>query len=92
VYIRVFLSVACVSNSCLVPLDLADDDDAFTALNKKNLIKQSTCYTLNGVEVDYDACAIILATSGYGRSASADFTNFNAQMNNAPASLIGVII
>jgi len=69
-----------------IPLDIEEFDSY-------NLWKQSTCYTLDGQEITnwYD-CAVIMATSGYGRSTNDDFTDFSTQMNNAPASLIGGII
>ena len=68
-----------------IPLDKDIFDDI-------NLFKQSTCYTLDGTAISWQQCAIILATSGYGRDVNDDFSDFSTQMNNAPASLIGGII
>jgi hypothetical protein len=65
-----------------IPMDKKEFDDI-------NLWKHINCYTMDGVKVDWGDCAVILATSGYGRKLTDDFTDFDVQMNNAPASLVG---
>jgi hypothetical protein len=69
-----------------IPLDKEEFDDI-------NLVKNSECYTMFGEMIDdWVDCAVILATSGYKRSKTADFSDFSYQMNNAPASLIGGVV
>jgi hypothetical protein len=64
-----------------------------TQFDSINLVKRSTCFNLNGVTIsDWVDCAVILATSGYARTKSADFSDFSPQMNNAPPSLIGGVL
>lgn len=78
-----FVSLKSEGQSFPIPLDKTEFDSI-------NIVKQSECYTLNGVQVtDWRDCAITLGTSGYGRSLAADFTGMSNQLNNAPASLIG---
>jgi len=74
------------ASSFPIPLDKAEFDE-------QNMMKKSTCYDLKGAQNgDWVDCAVIMATSGYARSKTADFTDFNDQMNNAPASLIGGMV
>jgi len=69
-----------------IPLDKAEFDD-------QNLVKQSECYWMTGSAInDWVDCAVILATAGYATSKTADFTSFDYQMNNAPASLVGGVV
>jgi hypothetical protein len=65
-----------------------------TEFDSINIFKRSTCYSLNGVKLpgDWIDCAVVLATSGYARSRTADFTDFSPEMNNAPPSLIGGVL
>jgi len=78
-----FVSLKTEGQSFPIPLDKTEFDDI-------NIVKQSDCYTLNGVQVNnWEDCAITLATSGYGRTVTDDYTGMSNQLNNAPASLIG---
>jgi hypothetical protein len=69
-----------------IPLDKESFDDI-------NLWKHTDCFELDGSSIaDWVDCAVIMATSGYGRSSTDDFTDFSVTMDNAPASLIGGVI
>jgi len=82
-----FVSIMEYQSSYPVPVDKP-------AMDQFNLVKRSLCYDLRGSRLpsDWMDCAVILATSGYKRSRTADFSGFNPQMNNAPASLIGGVL
>jgi hypothetical protein len=75
-----------MNNNFPIPLDKTEFDDA-------NMVKQSTCYTLAGQQMaSWEDCAVTLATSGYGRTTTDDFTDMSDQLNNAPASLLGGVV
>lgn len=81
-----FVSIDDYASNYPIPLDKAKYDSV-------NLIKQSTCFEMRGATIsNWVDCAVIMATSGYKRSRTADFTGFDYQMNNAPASLIGGVV
>jgi hypothetical protein len=82
-----FVSIDDYAANYPIPLDKPQFDS-------KNFVKKSTCFKLNGaqVETDWVDCAVILSTSGYKRKNTADFDDFSPQMNNAPPSLIGGIL
>jgi hypothetical protein len=81
-----FVSIMDFASNYPIPLDKEEMDEY-------NFVKQATCYDLRATEIsDWVDCAVILATSGYKRSSTADFTDFDYQMNNAPASLIGGVV
>jgi len=69
-----------------IPLDKTEFDSI-------NIVKQSVCYDLQGAAITpWEDCAVILATTGYGRTTADDFTDMSNQLNNAPASLIGGVV
>lgn len=81
-----FMSMKAAADSFPIPLDRPEFD-------AQNLVKQSECYTLDGSQIaNWEDCAVILATSGYARATTDDFTNMDDQLNNAPASLLGGIV
>jgi len=81
-----FVAINDYASSFPIPLDKTEWDDI-------NIVKKSTCYDLRGTTIaDWVDCAVILATSGYARTSTADFEDFDDQMNNAPASLIGGVV